>query len=311
MRGVARIGRALALGTLALLGLLALAALAIGAAFIRLNRTNGEIVSSGEKRSFLVYVPSSYEPATPTPLVISLHGFVEWPAHQMEISHWNDLAEEDGFIVVYPEGTGLPRRWRAGDPSQGASEPDIVFISDLIDELAREYSIDLTRVYANGLSNGGGMAYLLGCALADRLAAVGGVAGAYVYPLEACQPSRPVPMIVFHGTADAIVPYPGGTSRHPGMPLPSIPEWVSARAGLNGCDAVPTDLPATGEVTGVRYSGCDRGAEVDFYTIEGGGHSWPGGQPMPEWIVGRTTQDIDATRMMWEFFRRFSTGDSQ
>lgn len=311
MARVARTGKRIAAGVLVILGLLALAAVAIGVLFTWLDKTNGEIVSSGEKRSYLLYVPTTYDPAKPTPLVISLHGFVEWPAHQMQISHWNDLAEEYGFLVVYPEGTGVPRRWRAGGQAGGSSEPnpDVVFISDLIDKLAQDYNIDPARVYANGLSNGGGMSFLLGCALADRIAAIGGVSGAYVLPLEGCRPSRPVPMIAFHGTADAIVPYEGGPSRGPEMLLPAIPQWMAARAALNGCGGSPAELPASGEVSGLRYSGCAQGADVDFYTIDGGGHSWPGGDPMPQWIVGHTTQDIDATRVMWEFFRRFSIGD--
>lgn len=307
MGRTSRTGKRIATGILVILGLLALAVVVIGVVVTWLDKTNGEIVSSGEKRQYLLYVPTTYDPAKPTPLVISLHGFVEWPAHQMQISHWNELAEEYGFIVVYPEGTGFPRRWRAGGWASSADPMiDVTFISDLIDRLAQNYNIDPTRVYANGLSNGGGMAYLLGCGLADRIAAIGGVAGAYAYPIEDCRPGRPVPMIAFHGTADAIVPYRGGDVQGPGVSLPAVPEWVAARAALNGCDAVPNDLPARGEVSAIRYSDCDQGAEVEFYTIDGGGHSWPGGQPMPEWIVGHTTQDIDATRRMWDFFSRFS-----
>jgi polyhydroxybutyrate depolymerase len=292
----------------AILGLLVLGAVTIAVLFTWLDKTNGKIVSSGEQRRYLLFVPATYDPAKPTPLVISLHGFVEWPAHQMEISHWNELAQEYGFLVVYPEGTGLPRRWRAGGWAAASGDPlvDVRFISDLIDELGRKYNIDRSRIYANGLSNGGGMSFLLGCALSDRIAAIGGVAGAYLYPLGECRPSRPVPMIAFHGTADPIVPYRGGPSSGTEARLPVIPEWIAARAGLNGCDQTPTALPSSGEASGLRYSGCDQGAEVDFYTIAGGGHSWPGGDPLPEWIVGHTSQDIDATWVMWEFFLRFS-----
>ena len=234
----------------------------------------------------------------------------EWPAHQAQISRWDDLAEEQGFLVVYPEGQGFPRRWRASGQADGSTDPmvDVVFISDLIEELAGQYNIDPARIYANGLSNGGGMSFLLGCRLADRIAAVGGVSGAYLYPLDDCQPSRPVPMIIFHGTADPIVPFLGGPSSSFDYPFPVIPEWVAARASLNGCSPSPEDLPPSGAASGVRYPGCDEGADVVFYTIDGGGHSWPGGEPLPEWITGTTTQDIDATRLMWEFFSQFSSG---
>ena len=305
------IGKVIAGFILAILGLLALIALIVAVVFSQLDKTNGKIVSSGQNRTYLLHVPASVDPAKPMPLVISIHGFAEWPAHQMRISGWNDLADEYGFLVVYPSGTGFPRRWRAGGQAVDSGDPmlDVIFISDLIDELEREYNIDPARVYANGLSNGGGMSYLLGCKLSERIAAVGSVSGAYVFPLADCKPSRLVPMIAFHGTADPIVPYQGGPSRDFNLPFPVIPEWMAARAELNGCAGAPSALPGSGEASGVRYSSCAQGADVVFYSIQGGGHAWPGGEPMPKWIVGHTTQDINATRTMWEFFRQFSIGD--
>ena len=190
-----------------------------------LNRTNGKILSSGELRKYLLYVPKSYDPTTPTPLIISLHGFAEWPAHQMQISHWNDLADRHGFIVVYPCGTGFPLRWRirgdAGTPQDPAL--DVTFIADLIDKLQSDYNIDPARIFANGLSNGGGMSFLLSCRLAARIAAIGTVSGAFLLPWDDCKPSRPVPLIAFHGTSDPIVPYSGGPSRSFELPFPSIP----------------------------------------------------------------------------------------
>jgi polyhydroxybutyrate depolymerase len=305
------IGKAITTTILVILGLLMLGAVIIAVLFSWLDETNGKIVSSGQNRTYLVFVPTTYDPATPTPLVISIHGFAEWPAHQMQISGWNDLAEEHGFIVVYPSGTGFPRRWRASGQAGDSGDPmmDVLFISDLIDELGRKYNIDPARVYANGLSNGGGFSYMLGCTLSDRIAAVGSVSGAYVFPLDECNPSRPVPMIAFHGTGDPIVPYQGGPSRDSEVSFPVIPDWMAARAGLNGCDGSPAELPVSGEVSGIRYSGCAQEADVVFYTIHGGGHAWPGGEPMPAWIVGYTTQDINATPVMWEFFSRFSIGD--
>jgi polyhydroxybutyrate depolymerase len=293
------------------LGILTLSALTIAILFSILDKTNGKIVSSGQERTYLLYVPSSYDPAAPTPLVISLHGFVEWPAHQMQISGWNDLADEYGFIVVYPSGTKFPRRWQAGSRVGDSTDPllDVIFISDLLDELESKYNIDASRVYANGLSNGGGMSFLLGCMLSDRITAIGGVAGAYAFPLEDCLPSRPVPMIAFHGTADPIVSYHGGLSGDNGFLFPDLPEWMAARAVLNGCVGAPLDLPASGDASGIRYSGCSQGADVVFYTLLAGGHSWPGGDPLPEWIVGYTSQDINATQVMWEFFRQFSIGE--
>jgi polyhydroxybutyrate depolymerase len=286
---------------LALLGLAAGLTLLATVAYRVSDHTSGSIVSSGVKRTYLLYVPKTYDPAIPTPLVISIHGYAEWPAHQMQISGWNDLADRYGFIVVYPSGTGFPKRWRtrmeAGDP-----QLDVTFISDLIDKLESEYNLDPARIYANGLSNGGGMSFVLSCKLSGRIAAIGTVSGAYLLPWDECQPSRPVPAIVFHGTADPIVPYQGGPSRAFDLPFPFIPDWVAALAHRNGCSGSPLEIPANGEVSGIQYRNC--AADVIFYTIAGGGHAWPGGEPMPKFIVGHTTQDIDATRVMWDFFQQ-------
>ena len=178
------------------------------------------------------------------------------------------------------------------------------FISDLIDRLEQQYNIDPGRIFANGLSNGGGMSFLLACRLSARINAIGSVSGAYLLPWSECQPTRPVPLIAFHGTGDPIVPYTGGRSASFNQPFPVVPDWMETYARRNGCADSPADLPAAGEVSGVRYSGCDQNADVVFYTIQGGGHSWPGGVPLPPFIVGHTTRDIDATRLMWDFFIR-------
>jgi polyhydroxybutyrate depolymerase len=179
---------------------------------------------------------------------------------------------------------------------------DVRFISDLIDRLQQDYAIDPARIFVNGMSNGGGMSYLLACTLAERIAAVGSVSGAYLYPLEDCQPARPVPLIAFHGTADPIVPYTGGPSRSFDLPFPVISDWMAAYAAKNDCDSSPEVLQNQGFVNGVRYGDCKAGADVVFYTIEGGGHTWPGGEPLPEWLTGLTSMDVDATGLMWVFF---------
>jgi polyhydroxybutyrate depolymerase len=113
-------------------------------------------------------------------------------------------------------------------------------------------------------------------------------------------------MIAFHGTADQIVPYQGGASGDGETRLPVVPSWIAAHAELNGCSPSPAELAASGKASGVLYTDCTEGADVVLYTIDGGGHTWPGGEPLPEWITGYTSPDIDATRVMWEFFSRFS-----
>lgn len=268
--------------------------------FVIINQQDGEVITSGEARKYLLHVPEGYDPAIPTPLVISIHGFAEWPAHQMNLSHWNELADQENFIVVYPRGSSFPLRWRTN--GLGESMLDVQFIADLIDQLQQEYNIDPQRIYANGLSNGGGMSFQLACKLSDRIAAFGGVAGAYRVAWENCQTERPVPAIIFHGTADPIVPFEGGPSESFDVPFPNISGWVQDMAEKNGCERIPKTIPTQGEVSGYHFTDCDQNADVDYYIIEGGGHSWPGGDPLPEWIVGYTSDDINVTQTMWKFF---------
>ncbi len=291
------------------LGILLLLILSGAIAFRLADRTNGRLISAGEKRTYLLYVPKSCDPSRPAPLVITIHGFVQWPANQMHISRWNDLADEYGFIVVYPGGTRFPKRWRTGALPGRQQDPsaDIQFLTDLIDKLERDFNIDSSRIYVNGLSNGGGMSFVLACALSDRIAAVGIVAGALPASWESCRPGRPVPVMIFHGTDDPIVPYAGGHFRRVGA-LPPIPEWAAALARRYGCSQSPRTIPAIGAVSGIEYTGCK--ADVIFYTIQGGGHTWPGGKPLPVWITGRTSMDIDATGTLWEFFTKHPLPDA-
>lgn len=287
---------------LALVGLPAAIVPIQAVSFYSANRDNGSFVSSGEEREYLLYVPASYDRARPTPLVISMHGAGLWGASQRDISHWNDLADEKGFIVVYPSGVGGKgvRIWRA-EPGEGLAK-DVKFISALIDTISAKYNIDSTRIYANGLSNGGGMSFALSCMLADRIAAVGMVAAARTLPWTACRDRRPMPMIAFHGTADTHVPYNGGSSWISPRPWPNVPKWTANWARRNRCGSDPVDSLVAPDVVRRTYTHCADGAPIVLYTVRGGGHTWPGGMELPEWFVGRTTRSIDATRLMWEFF---------
>ena len=261
------------------------------------NRNNGAIISAGQKREYLLYVPKSYDATRPTPLVISIHGAGGWPVQQMRLSGWNRVADREGFIVVYPSGiaTRGPRIWH-----QDAG--DVAFISQLIDKLAASYNIDRTRIYANGMSNGGGMTFTLSCRLPDRIAAVGVVGGAQIAPWKSCGDRTAVPMITFHGTADPMALYNGGSSWVVADALPAIPTWVANWAKRNRCDTKPIDSAVAADVTRREYSHCADGSEVVLYSIIGGGHTWPGGEPMPEFFAGTTSRSVDATRVMWEFF---------
>lgn len=287
------------------LGVLLLILVGVAVLYAWMNKTNGKIESGGETREYLLYVPETYDPATPAPLVISMHGHGGWPAQQQKLSGWNALADEFGFIVVYPAGIGSPKHWRTSSGAGEKNDPamDVAFINDLIDKLASEYTLDPDRIYASGMSNGGGMTFVLSCQLADRIAAIGTVSGAYLLSWDDCAPTRLVPVIAFHGTADPIVPYEGGPSEAYDLPFPSIPEWIATLAQRRQCATPQVERPDHGSVVGVRYTQCAENADVVFYTVHGGGHSWPGGDTLPESIVGPTTQDVNATRLIWEFFQ--------
>ena len=295
---------------LVLISLPAAGAVLEAVSYYVLNRSNGALVSSGQTREYLLYVPRSYDRTRPTPLVISMHGAGGWPAHQKETSQWNQVAESEGFIVVYPSGgtRGGPRVWRVN----GAGlERDVRFISELIDTLKAAYNIDPTRVYANGLSNGGGMAFVLSCTLSDRIAAVGMVAAAHLTPWSWCTDQRAVPMIAFHGTADRMTPYNGGTSWVAPRAFPNVPAWTSIWARRNRCGPNPVESEVAADVTRLEYTNCADDAPVVLYTIQEGGHSWPGGKPLPGWLVGSTSSGIDATSQMWAFFREHPLREAQ
>jgi polyhydroxybutyrate depolymerase len=294
-------------GVLIVIGLPVVVVLIAAASIHVLDRSSGTIVSSGHERQYLLYVPPSYSPMTPAPLVISMHAAAMWPAQQMNLSHWNQLADEFGFIVVYPAGSGrsgAPKIWNV---NQGPGlMKDVRFISDLIDTLEATYNIDPARIYANGFSLGGGMAFVLSCALSDRIAAVGMVSAAQTLPWSWCTDERAVPMIAFHGTAD-LVPYEGGPSPDPFNPLtfPAVRDWTANWARRNRCPQEPIESVVAADVTRLEYANCAADASVLLYTIRGGGHTWPGGKPPPVWIVGPTSRGIDATREMWAFFREY------
>ena len=266
------------------------------------NRSSGVIVSSGREREYVLYVPRSYDRAKPTPLVISMHGAGLWGAAQREVSQWNRVADEHGLIVVYPSGSGRIPVWQA---ATGSGDPrDVRFISDLIDTLQAAFNIDATRIYADGLSNGGGMAFVLSCTLSDRIAAVGLVGSAQLLPWDSCKDPRPVPMIAFHGTADEFTPYRGGKTFVAPRTFPSIPAWTANWARRNRCAPTPIDSAVAPDIGRRSYRGCADGADVVLYTVQGGGHTWPGGGRLPESWLGRTSYSIDASRTMWEFYRQ-------
>jgi polyhydroxybutyrate depolymerase len=282
---------------LLILTLPAVLAVTEAVSFYAKNRSNGTIVSSGERREYLLHVPRSLDRAKPAALVLSLHGAAGWPAQQRDLSRWNELADREGFIVVYPAGRDAvgPRVWHIG------GERDPRYIADLIDKLRGEYNIDPKRIYANGFSNGGGMSFALSCRMPDRFAAIGMVGAALLLPSRWCKSTQPMPMIGICGLRDPV--YPGGTTWVASNLAPFLPfgaDW----ARRNRCAPSVQDVEIGDGVTRREYKQCANDATVALYTLRDGGHTWPGGAELPEWFVGKTIKDFDATAEMWRFFEQ-------
>ena len=270
------------------------------------------IESGDRRRCYLLYLPPDYEPGQALPLVLSLHGFSSNPHGQRAFSQWDQVAKRTHVAIAYPQGTGFPQRWNA-DPEFGITgENDVEFIRALIKQLVDQLAIDHKRIYVTGFSNGGAMALRLACELSDQIAAIGTVAAPVSPTLLTCQRDRPIPAIAFHGTQDPIVPYAGRSfsngqdlsfieSHIPNPDLYAAPEWTNLWATNNGCAPDPNPLTPQGVVTGIAYEDCVDNASVLFYSINGGGHTWPGGRNIP--FVGITTYDIHASEIMWAFFK--------
>lgn len=249
----------------------------------------------GKQRAAIVHVPANYDPQTPTPLVLNLHGFTMNAQQQVAFTGMNATADADGFVVAY--GDGLGNSWNAGGccgTSLQNNVDDVGFLRALALHLETELCIDPARVYATGMSNGGYMSHRLACEAADMFAAVGPVSASLGLP--DCAPARPVPIILFNGTADALVPYAGGL-------FPGAKEVFAGWAERNGCTGEPTISKQTGSATCETYDTCEAGAKVTLCTLAGMGHCWPGQPVCP---YGAANTDLSADDELWSFFSQFT-----
>ncbi len=264
-------------------------------------------------RTYWVHVPPQYNAAKPTPVVLALHG-ATMSAKTMEIlSGLSKKADEAGFIVVYPNGTGptpFLLTWNSGGFASylsTAKPDDVRFIGKVLDDVEEAVNVDTKRVYATGMSNGAMMCYRLASQMSDRIAAIATVSGTIATDKYA--PKRPVPVLHIHGTADNLVPYDGPTSSISViMHFHSVPETIATCVKVNGCAAEPkvTELPAPKDQCLCKrmvYEAGAHGTEVIFYIIDGGGHTWPG-RPFGGGLLGRYTMNFQANDVIWEFFRR-------
>ena len=253
--------------------------------------------SDGQSRTFNVHVPASYDPARRSPVVLNFHGYSSNAAQEDYLAQMSAKADKVGFIAVHPEG--LMNSWNAGaccGNSAQTSVDDVGFVRDLLDQLEGTLCVDARRVFATGMSNGGFLSHRLGCEMSERIAAIAPVAG--VLALASCNPTRAVPVIEFHGTADTIVAYDGNAAQG----FPDVASTFAAWAKRDGCVGQPTETYRNADAHCATYATCAGGAAVALCTIDGGGHTWPGGTPVPS--LGYTTPNLSATDAMWDFFTK-------
>ncbi len=285
----------------------------------------GAVVVDGLERTYIAHIPSRLPRTGLAPLLIALHGGGGSGRAMERLTRrgFNRLADKEGFAVVYPDA--IDKHWNDGRGlviyrSQRERVNDVGFISALIDHFSERFGIDRRRVYVVGMSNGALMAYRLACELPQKIAAIASVAGGMPENLSRhCPASRPVPVLIIQGEDDPVVPWDGGKIRFGRLRLGrvlSVLDAVDYWSNRDRCSyAVDVGyLPDRDPRDGTRvwkkgYAGCALGTEVVLYGIEGGGHTWPGGyQYLPEWLIGRTTKDINANEVVWRFFKELSGG---
>ena len=269
------------------------------------------ITSGGVTRTYRLYIPLIYNPATAVPLIMNFHGLGTTSALQESYGDFRKIADTANFIIVHPQGlvqaginlTGWNNFF---GPSQ--SLPDINFTSALIDTIKAHYNIKMSRIYSTGFSNGGFMSYVLACQLSGRFAAIASVSGSVVPAhLNACNTLHPMPIMEIHGTSDSIVEYDGTGGLVTCTKIDSlIKHWVV----FNHCNPTPTTIDSLANISTIDscravhyiYNGGD--APVEFYKIIGGGHSWPGATTTLGSVsqVGFTNQDFKANKEIWRFF---------
>ncbi len=269
-----------------------------------------DLVVDGEPRTVRVFVPSTWDGNERLPLVVDWHGLGSNGQDQALFSGYEQLAETEGFLVVHPSGvsgSGNRPNWEL-DQFPDPAKDDVAYADELLDVMIEDYCADAQRIYSTGMSNGGLFTSVLICNMADRLAAAASVAG--VTHDDSCAPSRPVPYIAFHGTADAVVPFDGSSSAG-ALFSEVMPEEFGQFAADFKCDPEPVDVPVGDEVTRHDYVGCDNDTPMSFYEIAGGGHTWPNSPiaALVEGALGATTTEVDATADSWAFFQQHSLAD--
>jgi len=268
----------------------------------------------GRRRHFRLYLPTTLREGEAAPLLIALHGGLGTSEQFAANSGFDELAEANGFAVVYPDGIrAVPNRpglqtWNGGyccGPAARQDVDDVGFVNFLIDLLSERFAVDATRIYAAGHSNGAIMAYRLACELSDRIAAIGVQAGSL--GIDDCRPSKSVSVLHIHGLADTNHPIDGGVGTGvSGVDFRSARDAVRTFAELAGCDDEPLiDVgPSKPDVESSTWLNCFSDTAVRLITVAGASHAWMGHPAVSEAaaaLVGQPYEDFDSSRAIWSF----------
>ena len=253
-------------------------------------------------REYILHVPSGYDAAFAHPLVIVYHGFGDcasyWEEHLGQDLGFNALADDQGFLVAYPQGAYRPAKestyWEPGNGTgEHIYDNDVYFTEQLIADVVADYNLDSDEVYAAGYSNGGMMAYSVGCTRGDMVAAVGVMSGAMLDDAGSCDPAHPVPVIIFHGVGDWVLPYNGNEWYGPVADVVDL--WLDHN-GIPASSLTTLSLNG-GDVVHDTYTGGNEGICLSLYTVEQefgapGDHVWFS-EPM---------DGVSPSRILWDFF---------
>ncbi|MBS0563672.1 MAG: hypothetical protein JSR87_04095 [Proteobacteria bacterium] len=269
-----------------------------------------QMAFDGARRDYLLYVPERL-PDGPRPLVLVLHGGGGSAAEVRRSTggRFDELAERDGFLVLYPDAVGRIWDTGSGEISERLSprRDDLGFLTGLIARVSADHVVDRRRIFATGVSRGGQASYMLGCRTKGLIRAIAPVSMTLPLSQERdCASGAPLGFLLVEGTADPVVPYDGGRVTVFGRArdrVRSADDTVAVFLRRNGCTGL-SEMRRSGAVA--RLAGRDCRAPVRLDRVEGGGHGWPGkGAALPRWLAGPMNHDISAPDEIWDFFRRF------
>ena len=241
------------------------------------------------ERTYYLHIPEGLNDQQSVPLVFVFHGYQENSASARRYTGFDDIADANGFIVVYPDGSGSPssRSWNASGCCGEAlldNVDETAFVLSIIADVETLVTLSPQNIYATGFSNGALLSYRLACEMSGTFAAIAPVAGAMMY--TPCEPQQPVSLLHVHGMKDTVVPFIGGGSD---IRFPAVEESLAAWKKLDGCSG-EEQVEEDGVLTHTTYGVCKPGVSVELYAVTGIGHSWPSQYVAP------------ISQIIWEFF---------